>query len=126
MSERLSKVRVLVAGMPRMLTDIIRNIVTSQPDLEFAGEAEDVACLARIAQQSRVDVLVIGAAAVQDASGYKDLLYQHPRMSIVAIDADARGAQIFDLRPHVSHLGEISPTTLVAALRRRPQSELLT
>jgi hypothetical protein len=45
-------------------------------------------------------------------------------MSIVAIDANGRGAEIFDLRPHVAHLGEISPTTLVAALRRRPQSEL--
>ena len=107
-----------------MLTDIIRNIVTSQPDLEFAGEAEGVARLARIVKQSHIDVLVIDAAAVQGASGYKDLLYQRPRMSIVAIDANARGAQIFDLRPHVAHLGEISPTTLVAALRRRPQSEL--
>ena len=126
MTDRLSKVRVLVAGMPRMLTDIVRNIVTSQPDLVFVGEAEGVACLAWIATQSPVDVLVIGAAAVQDATGYTDLLYQHPKMSIVAIDADARGAQIFDLRTHVSHLGEISPTTLVAALRRRPQSGLLT
>jgi DNA-binding NarL/FixJ family response regulator len=124
MSDRRSKVRVLIAGMPRMLTDIIRNIVTSQPDLEFAGEAEGVARLARIVKQSHIDVLVIDAAAVQGASGYKDLLYQRPRMSIVAIDANARGAQIFDLRPHVAHLGEISPTTLVAALRRRPQSEL--
>lgn len=126
MSDRLSKVRVLVAGMPRMLTDMIRSIVMSQADLEFAGEAEGGAGLALTAKQSRADVLVIGAAAVQDASGYNDLLYQHPRMSIVAIDADARGAQIFDLRPHVFHLGEISPTTLVAALRRRPQSEFLT
>lgn len=109
-----------------MLTDIVRNIIVSQTDLEFAGEANGVANLVRTAKNKRADVLVIGAAAVQDASGYNDLLYQRPRMSIVAIDADARGAQVFDLRPHVSHLGEISPTTLVAALRRRPQSELLT
>ena len=109
-----------------MLTDIVRNIIVSQTDLELAGEAEGIVNLLRTAKAARADVLVIGAAAVQDATAYQDLLYQRPRMSIVAIDADARGAQLFDLRPHVSHLGDISPTTLVAALRRRPQSELLT
>jgi chemotaxis response regulator CheB len=126
MPDRRPKIRVLVAGMPRMLTDIVRNIIVSQTDLELAGEAEGIANLLRKAKATRADVLVIGAAAVQDASAYQDLLYQRPRMSIVAIDADARGAQVFDLRPHVSHLGDISPTTLVAALRRRPQSEVLT
>ena|SRR5690348_14677126 len=117
MADRL-KVRVLVAGMPRMLTDIVRNIISSQADLEFAGEAEGTKDLVRIAKEKHADVLVVGAATIEDATGYSDILYRRPRMSIVAIDADARGAQVFDLRPHVSHLGDISPATLIAALHR--------
>jgi chemotaxis response regulator CheB len=120
-----SKVRVMIAGMPRMLSEIVRNIIISRDDLEFAGEAANVSALAQTAKELNVDVLVIGAAPDENNIACTDLLYARPRMRIVAIHGDGREAQFFQLRPHITRLVELSPDTLVAALRYRPESERL-
>ena len=125
MADRLPKIRVLVAGMPRMLTDIVRNIIMSHDDLEFAGEAVSVSGLAETAQALDADVLVIGAAPDENNTTCIHLLYARPRMRILAIDGEGREAQFFQLRPHMTHLGELSRDTLVAALCHRPELEPL-
>jgi hypothetical protein len=108
-----------------MLTDIVRNIIISHEDLEFAGEAACVSGLEQTAQNVSADVLVIGAAPDENNTVCVDLLYARPRMRIVAIHDNGREAQFFQLRPHIEHLGELSPDALIAALRYRPEPERL-
>ena len=117
----MSRVRVMVAGMPRMLADIVRTIVASQDDLEFAGEADGIAGIARAAKGAEPDVVILGGARSVSKAEYDSLLYTWPRVRIVAIAPDGRHAAFHELRPHVTQLGEVSPATLIAALRGRQE-----
>ena len=59
----MGRIRVLIAGLPRMLTDIVSAIITSQEDFELAGEAASTAGLAVMAKDAAADVVVLGSPA---------------------------------------------------------------
>jgi len=91
--------RVLLAGMTRMLTDIVKGIIASQEDFHLAGEiiGQD-GLLLQAATDAEVDVMVVGPLAVIGSNEYYPLLYGRPRMKIVAIAADGREAALHELQ----------------------------
>lgn len=108
-------VRVLLAGMPRMLADIVSAIVASQTDFELVGDAVGTAGLALAASQAAADILIRGGR-LQRREALR-LLWRSPRMKIVTIDPDGHGGALYELRLDRSVLDEISPIALVAAIR---------
>jgi hypothetical protein len=98
--------------MPRMLTDIVRTIIDSQDDFELAGEVVGNADVAHAADEAAADVKGGAANCVK-------VLYTRPYIKIVAIEPDGRRAMFHELQPSVVSLGEISPETLIAAVRHR-------
>ena len=117
-TKRVQPTRVLLAGMTRMLTDIVKGIIASQADFDLAGEiiGED-GLLLQAATDAEVDVMVVGPLLVIGSNEYHHLLYGRPRMKIVAIAADGREAALHELQPHVIPLGEVSPASLITAIR---------
>jgi hypothetical protein len=109
------RVRVLLAGMPRMLADIVSAIVASQTDFELVGDAVGTAGLALAASQAAADILIRGGR-LQRRQALR-LLWRSPRMKIVTIDPDGHGGVLYELRLDRSVLDEISPIALVAAIR---------
>jgi hypothetical protein len=116
----VGKTRILLAVMPRMLADIVRNVIASQIDFELAGELLDTAGLAQAVSSKTADVLIVGGSVGSDA--VRRLLYQQPRLRIVTIETGGRQGAVLELRPHVGPLGELSCATLVAAIRGIPEA----
>ena len=71
----------MIAGLPRMLTDIVSAIITSQEDFELAGEAASTAGLAVMAKDAAADVVVLGSPPASETSNYVDVLYARPEMN---------------------------------------------
>ena len=112
----MRRVRVLLAGMPRMLADIVSAVVVSQTDFELVGDVAGTTGLARAASEAAADILVLGGR-LQRREALR-LLCRSPRMKIVTIDPDGHGGVLYELRLDRSVLDDISPIALVAAIRR--------
>lgn len=115
----MPRVRILLAGMSRMLTDIVRTIIVSQDDFELAGEVVGNADVAHAADDAAADVVILGLTVRGGATSCVDVLYTRPCIKVVTIEPGGRRAMFHELQSSVVSLGEISPETLIAAVRHR-------
>jgi DNA-binding NarL/FixJ family response regulator len=102
-----------------MLTDIVRTIIDSQDDFELAGEVVGNADVAHAADEAAADVVILGLSVKGGEANCVKVLYTRPYIKVVAIEPDGRRAMLHELQPSVVSLGEISPETLIAAVRHR-------
>jgi hypothetical protein len=109
--------------MPRILMDMVKNIVVSQDDFTLAGEMISRDGLVRAAADGRADVVVLRALATTEAGEYRDLLYSRPRMKIIVIAEDGRDAVLHELEPHLIPLADVAPASLIAAIRSAAHSD---
>jgi DNA-binding NarL/FixJ family response regulator len=100
-----------------MLMDIVKDIIADEEDIALAGEVAARTGLVQAATQARADVVVLGNTGPGGNDDYHDLLYRRPRTKVLAIAADGRRAFLHELQPRVVALGEISPASLVQAIR---------
>jgi DNA-binding NarL/FixJ family response regulator len=103
--------------MPRMLVDIVKDVIASHEDIEVAGEIEGHTGLLAAAIQTQADVVVLREPAGSASEIYRELLHGRPRLKILAITADGRRGFLHHLQPRVVALGELSPSSLIDAIR---------
>jgi len=113
----LRRTRIVLAGISRMLSDIITDIVTSQADMEIVGTVTDPAVLAATVAATDADVVVLGLPDADLPSEYAALLSARAQIRLLGVSGDGRRAFLYELRPYRSALGEVSPETLVEAIR---------
>ncbi|MGC2776548.1 MAG: hypothetical protein WA418_13045 [Bradyrhizobium sp.] len=119
----MKQIRILVAGMPRMLVDIIEDIVASEPDLTIVGEIDRSTELASAARRTRADVVISRQADSDMEADEMALLLIGRPPKVVAITDDGRQGFVYELRPHRSPLGEMSVERLIAAIRVAARDE---
>jgi len=118
----LKPIRVLLAGMPRMMVDIVKDSIARYDDIDVVGEvprggAAEHDRLIDAARTAKADVILMIAAELEDTPDYDCLLYKRPRLKILTISADGRYGFLHKLMPEVMPLGEVSPGVLVEAIR---------
>ena len=89
-------------------------ILEETEDLTLVGAIRDVDGLAAVASRTRPDVVVVEGA---DRRMVTSLFLRHPPVAVLAIDEGARRSKLCVLKPECAHLGDISPDSLVAAIR---------
>ena len=104
--------RVFIGEMPRLLRDILSDLVRVQTDMEVIGRGGD-AELADALQRG-VDVLILGEAALNRSAAAR-LLATHPDLTIVTIGGEGRSANLFEIRQVT--LIDPSPQMLIQAVR---------
>ena len=108
----LSQVRVAIVALPRMLSDIVVSILTTEADIEVVTAGDDARAL-----DPRVDVVILNLDDAARADSLQELMLANPRLRIVAIAADGRRIALYEMRPHRTPLGELSAAQLVAVVR---------
>jgi DNA-binding NarL/FixJ family response regulator len=109
-------IRVLLAGLPRIMREIVEHALGDASDMEVVGAVDAFGDLAGALADARPDVLVVGIDE-SEAPRLDRFLYETPRLSCLAIAGDARRAFLYELRPRAKPLGDVSPTGLVQAIR---------
>ena len=113
--------RILLNGMPQMLRTIVKDILSADPQCEIVAEAVEQDNLRAQLHETPADVIIL---AVSDLEGilnrFTALLAQHPATRIIAITSGGNRAFLYDLRPHVTPIDELSPATLLSAIRQSP------
>ena len=123
----VEKVNVLLVGMRGILGEIVREIVADQPDMEIAGELQDLGELrsSRRLGRSRVVIacrddeseLRVALSDLLSHEDIRDLLGRHPGLTLLTVQGDGRHGSVYRLRPEKIPLGDVSPGALVDAIR---------
>lgn len=114
----MQPIRVVTGELPRILSDIIGTVLESAGDIRVVGEAVNHAELLELTRSLRPDVVIMGL----DESGLPgfgwDLYAGDPLLRVLGVMGEGRQTFVYELRPHRTPLGELSPQELVAAVRR--------
>jgi hypothetical protein len=113
--------RVLVVGGQGLLHDIVTDAVLSQPDMTLVPE--DVAASGPLTVAQRVDADAIVYLVGARESGTMDEVLRDalPQRTVLAIRESGEHARLYDYDLHVAAelRGDLSPQSLLDAIRRR-------
>ena len=97
------------------------DIVSSDPQCEIVAGPAGRHSLRDKLDETRADVVILATA---EAAGPSDqfgaLLAHHPTTRIIAIATGGDRAFLYDLRPHVTLIDELSPAGLLSAIKQGP------
>lgn len=113
----------MLAEMPRMLHDVIGNILGAEPDLRVVADGVAPGVLIESVRRERPDVVVLCAESDTPPAMCDELLTHYPRLAVVALEDRGQRASIYVMRPMRSRVAEISRTQLVNAIRHAAATE---
>jgi DNA-binding NarL/FixJ family response regulator len=117
----MRRIRVLLVGMPRMLLDMIADIIALHREMMVAGKMQDTPDICAAVKKTRADVVVLNEPAIGSAQFHQELLYSRPHLGVLSIANDGRNFFLHTLRPVRTALGAVSPESLVQAIRSSAQ-----
>ena len=112
----MEPIKIVLVDMPRMLREIVSQVVAAQPDMEIVRELEAPTRLTQAVDGIGAEFVIAGGDALTP-DDVDALLETHPRMKVLAVAGDGRDAFLYELRPQRVPLGEVSPHTLLEAIR---------
>lgn len=115
----MSIIRILLAGLPRMLNEIIRGVLAAEPDMAIVeGGAVVTAELGAYTRRRRIDV-VIFVAGDEDFTDNRilALLRANPRLSLLAMDGRRDHGTLHHLVPAHDEIGRLAQSSLTSAIR---------
>jgi chemotaxis response regulator CheB len=109
--------RVLLLGMPTMLRQILRRALAEPAEFEIVDGLALVDLRSSHVLATEPDVIIVDAehASTETANA---LLYRRCAMRILGISADGQRSTLYEMHPHRVSLGDLTPASLVAVLRR--------
>lgn len=113
----MRRIRILLAGMPRLLLGMVTDIIASDPAMVVSGTLPDTADLRAAAKKARADVVVLRKSAGRERQAYVKLLYGRPHLKVLSMKNDGRRFFSHELRPVRAALGEVSAESLLQAIR---------
>jgi DNA-binding NarL/FixJ family response regulator len=113
----MRRIRILLAGMPPMLLDMITDIVALHAGMMVAGTMQDTTDLRAAVRRTRADVVILNEPATGAPQDRQELLYSRPHLGVLSITSDGRQFFLHKLRPVRTALGEVSPDSLVQAIQ---------
>jgi DNA-binding NarL/FixJ family response regulator len=115
-------IQVLVAEMPPLLRDIVVNVVSKQTDMKLMSPEPRHGGSRRM-RAAAPDVVVLAAAGA-DGSRAAEWLGRWPHARVIVVETNARQSVVYELRPHATFMGELSPQQLVETIRRAAHGHL--
>jgi hypothetical protein len=114
-------VRILLAGMSNMLSNIVAAALAPAPDLMVVGSAAEKDDLAAQVRATRADAVVTWAIQPHDGEPFRPLLLGLPTLKVIAIAGDGSSGFVHEMRLVSSRLAEVSSSMLQAAVRGEHQ-----
>jgi hypothetical protein len=102
--------------MPRLQHELVVEVLHAEPGMEVAHILDRGGAMEAITVAS-ADVVVAGLPEHGSRDWLWAVLAANPRLKVVAIDPTGRWSSLCQLRIHATELREVSPRSLVAAIR---------
>jgi DNA-binding NarL/FixJ family response regulator len=115
----LEPTRVLLLELPTMLADLLKGIVQADDQIEIVAELTDASGLIEVSGRANADLVVINVRDGELPEPCRALLSARPTMGVLGLAEHGRHGFLWELGRHRMALGEISPSTLLSAIRSR-------
>jgi NarL family two-component system response regulator LiaR len=113
-----AKIKVMLASRPKMLSEVIRNMVEHQPDMEVVGEVLDPIELLLAAKAMPVDVVIITPLKANGNPRIcSQLLGDHPLLKIMTLSAEGEAAFLYQSGSPKMCIDEPSEQSILSAIR---------
>jgi chemotaxis response regulator CheB len=117
-------IRVVVANRPRLMRELVLEMIIEQPDIEIVAEIQDESEIIHTVDGMRPDILIIALDESNQRPPLCDtLLRRHPDMRILALAPD-RNSSIFYWASFDIHSSQVeaSEQGLLSTLRLVPRA----
>ena len=115
----MERTRIVLIDTAPLLREILREIITREPDLALVAEHEAVADVKETVEREAADFVVVGRDAAS-ADDVEALVGAGLGVRALEVYSDGKESVLYELRPHRVSLGEISSETLVRTIRAAP------
>lgn len=113
----MSRIRVFVSAPSRVISGVLADAIAAEPDMEIVGEALTDENLLSAVAEIEPDILVLNTRRVTAANDWAAPPFSDRPLKVLAIVGDDARGLIYELRPCQALLGEMSPPSLVEAIR---------
>lgn len=114
----MQKIKVLLASRPKMLSDVIWNIIERQPDMTMVGEVVDPIKLLYATRETAVDVVIVTPLKANgEPKICSHLLAEHPRLKIIALMAEGKRACLYEKGSRQISIDEPSAESIIDIIR---------
>ncbi len=100
-----------------MLEEIVRKVLSREPDLEVVGAVSSIYDLDHALAIRQADVVVAGLAGSSSGREFDPLLRAYSRLRVFSLEGDGRRTVLHEMRPHSVPLGNVTPEELIDAIR---------
>jgi DNA-binding NarL/FixJ family response regulator len=92
----MTKINVMFSSRPKLLSEVIRNLIERQPDMEIVGEVIDPIELIFALRETPVDVVIITPLKTnRDPRICGQLLKEHPKLRILILTVESEAVFIY-------------------------------
>jgi DNA-binding NarL/FixJ family response regulator len=112
----------MLASRPKMISDVIRNIIDRQPDMKMVGEVIDPIRLLLAIREIPVDVVIVTPLKANgEPKICSHLLAEHPRLKIIVLMAEGKAALLYESGSRKKYIDEPSADTIINTIRESVQ-----
>jgi len=118
----MSKIKVLLASQPKLLSDVIRNLIEHQLDMEIIGEVTDPLKLLITTENNKFAdaVIITPLKANGEPRLCRRLLAAHPALMIITLDTATDTAYLYRLNQDRMRIQAPSGLAVLNILRGGP------
>jgi DNA-binding NarL/FixJ family response regulator len=92
----MPKIKIMIASRPKIISDVIRNMIESQPDMLLLKEVIDPIRLLYATNETEVDVVIVTPLKMKgEPLICSHLLAEHPNLKIIVLKAEGDAAYLF-------------------------------
>ena len=119
----MHKINVMLSSRPRLLSDVMRNLIERQPDMIIAGDVIDPIELLFALQTMSADVIIITPLK---ANGYPKICFQllkkHPQLRILILTIESEAVFIYQSGLPGKRIEKPSEQVILDAIRNQNQT----
>lgn len=115
----MQKIKVLLASRPKLLSEVIRNMIARQPDMEVLGEVLDPIELLLAVKTTGAEVVIVTPIDSEEEPRLcRHLLADHPLLKIVTLSRTGEAATLYESgSPRKRGLEEPGEEAILRAIR---------
>jgi DNA-binding NarL/FixJ family response regulator len=107
---------VVLIGVTGMLSQIVKGIL-DEPDIRVRGDLPHDGSIVSQLRAKNADVVILADEHRALTTEVHELLSERPRTKVLTILDHGRETFLYELRPFQIRLGQVSPQTLLDAVR---------
>ena len=125
METALARIRILVANQPRLMRESFTYTVADQDDVEIVGQAEAVAEIPDLVEETRPDCVIISPEKLGERPPICDaLLGLYPNIRIIAVTSEGNSGFLYWSSSEIRSIRvECSAEGILSALRGKVESK---